>query len=134
MEPLRIEVIDRTYAAILAAKTPAERARDGEFRTSNRTNHGGKSSPGTFAPELDRTSSDTANTCGECWVMEQLDILRHAVEALERMKVPYIVVGSIASIAYGESRFTQDIDIIAAFEMKHVDELMRFLSRRTSFT
>lgn len=37
--------------------------------------------------------------------MEQLDILRHAVEALERMKVPYIVVGSIASIAYGESRF-----------------------------
>ncbi len=26
MEPLRIEVIDRTYAAILAAKTPAERA------------------------------------------------------------------------------------------------------------
>jgi hypothetical protein len=55
--------------------------------------------------------------------MEQLDILRHAVEALERMKVPYIVVGSIASIAYGESRFTQDIDIIAAFEMKHVDGL-----------
>jgi hypothetical protein len=26
MEQLRIEVIDRTYAAILAAKTPAERA------------------------------------------------------------------------------------------------------------
>ena len=26
MEPIRIEVIDRTYAAILAAKTPAERA------------------------------------------------------------------------------------------------------------
>jgi hypothetical protein len=56
--------------------------------------------------------------------MEQLDILRHAVEALERMKVPYVIVGSIASIAYGESRFTQDIDIIAAFEMKHIDELL----------
>ena len=40
------------------------------------------------------------------------------------MQVPYVVVGSIASIAYGESRFTQDIDVIAAFEMKHVDELM----------
>ncbi len=26
MEPLRIEVIDRVYAAVLAAKTPAERA------------------------------------------------------------------------------------------------------------
>ena len=70
------------------------------------------------------TSSDTANICGDYWEMEQLDILRHAVEVLERMKVPYMVVGSIASIAYGESRFTQDIDIIAAFEMKHVDELM----------
>jgi hypothetical protein len=54
--------------------------------------------------------------------MEQLDILRHAVEALERMTVPYVVVGSIASIAYGESRFTQDIDIVAAFEMKHVEK------------
>ena len=47
--------------------------------------------------------------------MEQIDILRHAVEALERMNVSYSVVGSFASIAYGASRFTQDIDIIAAF-------------------
>ncbi len=52
--------------------------------------------------------------------MEQLDILRHAVESLERMGVPYFVVGSMASIAYGETRFTQDIDILAAFEMRHV--------------
>ncbi len=60
--------------------------------------------------------------------MEQIDILRHAVEALERMNVPYLVVGSFASIAYGESRFTQDIDIIAAFQLKHVNELLtRFL-------
>lgn len=57
--------------------------------------------------------------------MEQIDILRHAVDALERMNTPYLVVGSFASIAYGESRFTQDIDIIAAFQLKHVDELLR---------
>ena len=56
--------------------------------------------------------------------MEQIDILRHAVEALERMNVPYLVVGSFASIAYGESRFTQDIDIIAAFQLKHINELL----------
>ena len=56
--------------------------------------------------------------------MEQIDILRHAIEALERMDVPYLVVGSFASIAYGESRFTQDIDIIAAFQLKHVKELL----------
>jgi hypothetical protein len=56
--------------------------------------------------------------------MEQIDFLRHAVEALERMQVRYLVVGSIAGIAYGESRFTQDIDIIAAFEMRHVDQMI----------
>jgi hypothetical protein len=56
--------------------------------------------------------------------MEQIDFLRHAVEALERMQVRYLVVGSIAGIAYGESRFTQDIDIIAAFEMRHVDQML----------
>jgi hypothetical protein len=56
--------------------------------------------------------------------MEQTEILRHAVEALERLSVPYMVVGSIASIAYGESRFTQDIDIVVALEMKHVEGLL----------
>ena len=56
--------------------------------------------------------------------MEQMTILRLAVESLERLNVPYLVVGSIASIAYGESRFTQDIDIVAAFEMKHVAGLL----------
>ncbi len=56
--------------------------------------------------------------------MEQIDILRHAVEVLERMNVPYLVVGSIAGMAYGEARFTQDIDIVAAFQMKHVGELL----------
>ena len=32
------------------------------------------------------------------------------------MPISNLVVGSFASIAYGESRFTQDIDIIAAFQ------------------
>src|SRR5215469_6632725 len=56
--------------------------------------------------------------------MEQVDFLRQTVDTLERLQVPYVVVGSIASIAYGESRFTQDIDMIAAFEMKHVNHLL----------
>jgi hypothetical protein len=56
--------------------------------------------------------------------MEQTDLLRLAVDTLERMNVPYLVVGSVASIAYGESRFTQDIDIVAAFAPEHVEELL----------
>ena len=56
--------------------------------------------------------------------MEQTDILRYAIDALELLQVRYLVVGSFASIAYGESRFTQDIDIVAAFEMSHVNGLL----------
>jgi hypothetical protein len=56
--------------------------------------------------------------------MEQTDFLRHAVETLDRLGVPYVVVGSIASIAYGESRFTQDIDIVAAFAPRHIVPLL----------
>jgi hypothetical protein len=55
--------------------------------------------------------------------MEQIDILRHVVEALEHLNVSYMVVGSIASIAYGEARFTQDIDLVCSLELKHVPGL-----------
>ncbi len=57
--------------------------------------------------------------------MEQMDILRHAVNTLELLRVPYLVVGSVASIAYGESRFTQDIDIVVALDMRHVSGLIQ---------
>lgn len=52
--------------------------------------------------------------------VEQTDILRHAVDVFERLGIPYMVVGSVASIAYGESRFTQDIDIVAALTEQHI--------------
>ena len=44
--------------------------------------------------------------------MEQLDILKHTVDTLDRLKIRYMVVGSYGCIAYGETRFTQDIDIV----------------------
>ena len=44
--------------------------------------------------------------------MEQLDLLRYVVETLEQLTLRYAVVGSFASGAYGEPRFTQDIDIV----------------------
>lgn len=44
--------------------------------------------------------------------MEQHDLLSYGVNALERIGIPYMVVGSIASSAYGEPRLTQDIDIV----------------------
>jgi hypothetical protein len=56
--------------------------------------------------------------------MDQLDILRHTVDVLERLGVPYLIVGSIASIAYGESRFTQDIDVVVRLEAEKVGEFV----------
>jgi len=44
--------------------------------------------------------------------VEQTDLLRWTLDALDRLSIPYMLVGSFASIAYGEPRFTQDIDIV----------------------
>ena len=44
--------------------------------------------------------------------MEQTDLLRHTIDTLERLAIPYMLVGSFASTTYGEPRFTQDIDIV----------------------
>jgi hypothetical protein len=40
------------------------------------------------------------------------ELLRHARNTCERLGLVYLVVGSTASIAYGEPRFTNDIDIV----------------------
>lgn len=44
--------------------------------------------------------------------MEQPDLLRHACEVCDRLGLSYFVTGSTATIAYGEPRFTNDIDIV----------------------
>lgn len=44
--------------------------------------------------------------------MEQDELLRTAVAALERLELRYFVTGSMATIFYGEPRFTNDIDIV----------------------
>lgn len=44
--------------------------------------------------------------------MIQNELFRFALNVLEELNLPYMVVGSFASYAYGEPRFTQDIDIV----------------------
>jgi hypothetical protein len=44
--------------------------------------------------------------------MEQSDLLRHACDVCESLGLTYLVTGSTATIAYGEPRFTNDIDIV----------------------
>lgn len=40
--------------------------------------------------------------------MEQSDLLRTCVGALERLSIPYFATGSMATIYYGEPRFTDN--------------------------
>ena len=44
--------------------------------------------------------------------MEQIEFLGLAATELERQNIPWMLVGSYASSAWGEARFTQDIDIV----------------------
>ena len=55
--------------------------------------------------------------------MEQTDLLRHLIRILERLDIPYMVVGSMASAAYGEPRMTQDIDVVVDLNRQHVRPL-----------
>jgi hypothetical protein len=45
--------------------------------------------------------------------MEPFELLIIISNTFEKLKIPYFVTGSIASITYGEPRFTNDIDIVA---------------------
>lgn len=44
--------------------------------------------------------------------MDQDELLRFTVAALERVGVPYLVTGSVATIFFGEPRFTNDLDVV----------------------
>ena len=57
--------------------------------------------------------------------MEQAELLRRVLEVLEEMKITYMVVGSIASGAYGEPRLTQDIDVVVSLKADDTGPLAR---------
>lgn len=57
--------------------------------------------------------------------MEQSELLRHLVATLERLGVPYLVTGSVATIFYGEPRLTNDIDVVVALPPGRIAEFCR---------
>lgn len=44
--------------------------------------------------------------------MEQHELLRYIVRRLESAGIKYLITGSMASMVYGEPRFTNDVDIV----------------------
>ena len=55
--------------------------------------------------------------------MEQSELLNHLIRCFESLGIPYLLTGSIASMAYGEPRFTNDIDIVADIKTEHIKGL-----------
>lgn len=54
--------------------------------------------------------------------MEPSELLARVAATLKRLDVAYLVTGSMASTAYGEPRFTNDIDIVADLGVDQVAE------------
>lgn len=57
--------------------------------------------------------------------MDQTDLLRCVVTVLERLRVPYLVTGSMATIFFGEPRFTNDIDIVVRLPLARIPDFCR---------
>ncbi len=57
------------------------------------------------------------------FLMEQHELLGYLVRCLEKLNIPYFITGAVACIAYGEPRFTNDIDIVADVKDEHIARL-----------
>jgi hypothetical protein len=60
-----------------------------------------------------------------------IDIVFLVTQSLERLGIPYVLVGSFASTSYGVYRTTADADILADLRLEHVEPLAQAL--RESF-
>ena len=90
MEQLRIEVIDRTYAAILAAKTPAERIA--------MANSAHRTARIMVESRVRQLYPDLTNEQRHREYLRRLlgdGAARYLRHALERMKVPYMLWGRL---------------------------------------
>lgn len=58
---------------------------------------------------------------------EILEITLCVTETLERLGVPYLVGGSLASSLHGTPRATQDVDLVAELRLQHVPALVAAL-------
>src|SRR5437764_5849362 len=60
---------------------------------------------------------------------ELIQALTSLVEVLERFGIAYYIGGSVASSVHGRRRYTQDVDMVAAVQLKHVQTLVAMLQQ-----
>ena len=56
--------------------------------------------------------------------VELYELLEQVVLTFERLRIPYLITGSVASMAYGEPRLTNDIDVVAGVESRHIADFV----------
>ncbi len=60
---------------------------------------------------------------------EIIQALTPLVEAFERFGIAYYIGGSVASSVHGRRRYTQDVDVVADIQLKHVHTLVATLQQ-----
>jgi hypothetical protein len=58
---------------------------------------------------------------------EPIAVIVLVTQVLEKLKIPYLISGSMASTVYGMVRTTQDVDIIAEMHLEHVQPFISTL-------
>lgn len=56
--------------------------------------------------------------------MTQGEFFGYVIDVLEKFKIPYMVVGSVASIAYSKPRLTLDMDVVIDISQKQARQLV----------
>jgi len=64
--------------------------------------------------------------------MTDPDLIGIFIEPLERLGVPYVVDGGVASVIYGDRRFARDIDIVLRLRAGEIAGLVAAPPARTS--
>ena len=59
---------------------------------------------------------------------EPVEVTLQVAEVFERLGIPYLVGGSLASSLHGIPRATQDVDMVAGIGLRHVDAFVSALS------
>ena len=63
---------------------------------------------------------------------EIIQALTPLVEAFDRFGIAYYIGGSVASSVHGKRRYTQDVDVVATLQLKHVQTLVAMLQQAHS--
>jgi len=53
--------------------------------------------------------------------VDQVELLRKISTTCDKLAIPYVVVGSMASSIYGEPRFTNDIDVVLDLQAPQIE-------------